>query len=327
MMKKIREPAASKFNAYARFGQQKISALKAVHYTDERVPEHSHPFYELVAVETGNATHVIDGVKYPLYTGSVCLILPGLKHYYEDITHLSLLTFLFDMESIQGFMEDFSLMDGFNNLFGIRTNARKMLFVDDLTLTQLDQLVVKIADEQALARPGYRTALNILLVEAILLFSRQAYELTPEKAAGAGKLAPVLSFMEENFQHDIKLTDLAEVAGMSVTNFRRLFKNKIGESPIQYLLMMRLAKAKELLMTTSLSVTDIAMKAGFNDANYFSRQFTAVTGLPPRIWRAGDHGPVHRPTISGKSANLETGPHGTPSDPSAEVLPVHDPRR
>lgn len=316
MMKKIREPAASvpplKFNKYARFSQQKISALKVVHYTDEQVLEHSHSFYELVAVETGNATHVIDGVRYPLYTGSVCLIQPGQKHYYENITHLSLLTFLFDIESIRAFMDDFTLMDGFNNLFG-NHNARKMLFVDDMTLTQLDQLVVKIADEQALARPGFRTALFILLVEAILLFSRQAYELTPEKAAGAGKLAPVLSFMEENFQHDIKLTDLAKVAGMSITNFRRLFKNKIGESPIQYLLMMRLTKAKELLMTTSLSVTDIAMKAGFNDANYFSRQFTAVTGLPPRIWRAGDHGPVHLPASCGKKITSEAPPPGTPS--------------
>ncbi len=317
MMRKNREPAASvpplKFNTHARFSQQKISALKVVHYTDEQGMEHSHSFYELVAVETGNATHVIDGVRHPLYTGSVCLIRPGQKHHYEDITHLSLLTFLFDMESIQAFMDDFTLMDGFNHLFGNRQNTRKMLFVDDLTLTQLDQLAVRIADEQALARPGFRTALFTLLIEAVLLFSRQAYELTPEKAAGTGRLAPVLSFMEENFQHDIKLTDLAEVAEMSVTNFRRLFKNKIGESPIQHLLLMRLAKAKELLMTTSLSVTDIAMKAGFNDANYFSRQFTAVTGLPPRIWRAGDHGPVHRPTISGKSSDLETVPHETPS--------------
>ena len=290
-----------KFKSYARFNQQKISALKVVHFTDECVREHSHTFYELVAVEAGSATHVLDGVKYPLYTGSVYLILPGQKHYYEDITHLSLLTFMFDMESLGGFMEDFALMDGFNNLFGTRHNEKKMLFVDDLTLTQMDQLVVKIIKEQAMARPGFRMALYSLLIEAVLLFSRQTYELTPEKAAGSGKLAPVLSFMEENFQHDIKLEDLAEVAGMSVTNFRRLFKNKIGESPIQYLLTLRLCKAKELLMTTSLSVTDIAMKAGFNDANYFSRQFTAMTGLPPRVWRSGDHGPIHTPGIDLKN--------------------------
>ncbi|OQA83599.1 MAG: HTH-type transcriptional activator RhaS [Lentisphaerae bacterium ADurb.Bin242] len=321
MMKKIREPSASipllKFNSYARFSPQKISALKVVHHTDECVREHTHSFYELVAVEAGSATHVIDGVKYLLYTGSVCLIQPGQKHYYEDITHLSLLTFLFDIESIQGFMEDFTLMEGFNHLFGNRHNPRKMLFVDDLTLTKLDQLVVKIADEQAFARPGFRTALYILLVESILLFSRQTYELTPEKAAGAGKFAPVISFMEENFQHDIKLADLAEVAGMSVTNFRRLFKNRLGESPIQYLLILRLAKARELLMTTSLSVTDIAMKAGFNDANYFSRQFTASTGLPPRVWRAGDHGPVHLPSGCGKNVTAQELPSGTPSSSPA----------
>lgn len=321
MMKKNRgfsaSVPASKLNTCARFSPQKISALKVVHHTDERVPEHSHSFYELVAVEAGSATHVLDGVKYPLYSGAVCLIQPGQKHYYEDITHLSLLTFLFDLESIRAFLEDFTLMDGFNHLFGNRHNARKMLFVDDLTLTQLDQLAGRIADEQALARPGFRTALYTLLVEAILLFSRQTYELTPEKAAGTGKLAPVISFMEENFQHDIKLEDLAEVAGMSVTNFRRLFKNKIGESPIQYLLMLRLAKAKELLMTTSLSVTDIAMKAGFNDANYFSRQFTAVTGLPPRVWRAGDHGPA------GASArDAFQPPGGSPSIARSEVLTV-----
>lgn len=305
-------PSLRSSNDGPRFSRQKISAHKTVCQTGEQMAGQVHPFHELSAVETGSATQVVDGMKYPLQAGSVFLIQPGQKHHFEDISQLSLLTFSFDMESIQGSLEDLSVMEGFNLLFGTRNTPRKKLFVDDLTLSRLNQIAVRMANEQSLAGPGFRTALNLLLGETILLFSRQVREQTPETAAGAGKLAPVLSFMEENFQHDIKLEDLAEVAGMSVTNFRRLFKNKIGESPIQYLLLMRLAKARELLMTTSLSVTDIAMKAGFNDANYFSRQFTAVTGLPPRVWRAADQKQAP-PSFRKDNPVPPESPDGTPS--------------
>lgn len=293
MMKRDRTLSASipslKFNHDGpRFSRQKISVHKTVFRTGEQIPAQVHSFFELSAVESGSADQSVDGMQYPLHAGSVFLIQPGQKHHFENISQLSLLTFSFEMESVQEYLEDFSMLEGFNLLFGTGNSLRKMLSVDDLTFTRLNQIAIRMAEEQSLARPGFRTALRLLLAEAVLLFSRHTREQTTGNAAGGGKLAPVLSFMEENFQHDIKLEDLAEVAGMSVTNFRRLFKNKIGESPIQYLLLLRLAKARELLTTTSLSVTDIAMKAGFNDANYFSRQFTAVTGLPPRVWRTAD---------------------------------------
>ncbi|MEG0379337.1 MAG: helix-turn-helix transcriptional regulator, partial [Eubacterium sp.] len=81
------------------------------------------------------------------------------------------------------------------------------------------------------------------------------------------------------------IEDLAELACLSERQFRRLFTDKYGLSPKQYCMNLRMKESCYLLKTTELSIAEISEKTGFEDANYFSRQFKKHTGLTPKEYR------------------------------------------
>ena len=77
---------------------------------------------------------------------------------------------------------------------------------------------------------------------------------------------------------------------MSAAHFSTVFSQAMGRSFISYLTAMRMEKAKELLQTTNLRLSDIALEVGYNEPNYFSHVFRKVEGMTPKEWRAREGG-------------------------------------
>lgn len=69
--------------------------------------------------------------------------------------------------------------------------------------------------------------------------------------------------------------------GMSVTHFSRIFKSVTGEPPLKYITRIKIEKAKEMLIFTDESISNIAAKVGYTDQNYFTRLFKQITGYSP----------------------------------------------
>lgn len=92
-------------------------------------------------------------------------------------------------------------------------------------------------------------------------------------------------FMEENFQKEIGLDDVAKQVYLSTCYFSRLFKQVKGWSFTEYLTHVRMEEARKLLTTTSYSVAEIAMRVGFRDARYFSQVFKKHAGKTPGSYR------------------------------------------
>jgi AraC family transcriptional regulator len=100
------------------------------------------------------------------------------------------------------------------------------------------------------------------------------------------QLLQVLEYINEHLNQDIKLTDLAQLLGMSQFHFSHLFKQSIGTAPYQYLLQQRVERAKQLLKQTDQSIMDIAFMCGFNSHSHLSKQFRQLTGMTPTAYRA-----------------------------------------
>lgn len=99
------------------------------------------------------------------------------------------------------------------------------------------------------------------------------------------RLNLALDFMHQNLDAPIQLSDIAKVAYLSEYHFLRTFKSCFQVTPHQYLLQLRLQRAKELLRQTGLPVRQVAEQAGFTDAQYFNRLFRKRIGLSPRDFR------------------------------------------
>lgn len=94
-----------------------------------------------------------------------------------------------------------------------------------------------------------------------------------------------LQYIELHLREKITLTDVADEVNISPTYFSKLFKERVGVNFIDYLKQRRLLRAKIFLKHSDLSVSEIALETGFNEANYFSRVFKTQTGYSPTEYR------------------------------------------
>lgn len=94
-----------------------------------------------------------------------------------------------------------------------------------------------------------------------------------------------MTYMADNFSKEITLSDLAEESGMSKYHLCRSFKKALAMSPMQFLIAMRVERAKKLIEETSLNITMIALEVGFNDISAFIAHFRKITGITPTAFR------------------------------------------
>ncbi|MGM9531282.1 helix-turn-helix transcriptional regulator [Intestinibacter sp.] len=95
----------------------------------------------------------------------------------------------------------------------------------------------------------------------------------------------VADFINHNYDREIKIEEMAKLAGLSKNYFGFAFKKALGETPHSYLIKIRISKAKVLLETTDYSLNEIAKKIGFKKASSFTSQFKASTGMLPSKYR------------------------------------------
>lgn len=95
----------------------------------------------------------------------------------------------------------------------------------------------------------------------------------------------VITLMKEELHRDLTLNELARTVNLSLPYLHHLFKAEMGASPWLYLHSLRLEKARELLVTTMLSVKQIMIRVGMKDKSHFGRQFKKAYGQSPGQYR------------------------------------------
>lgn len=91
----------------------------------------------------------------------------------------------------------------------------------------------------------------------------------------------VREYINNNYNKNFTVEQLSRMTGFSVSYFRSLFKRATGMTTVEYHNYVRIAKAKDLLLSHSCNVTETASAVGFNDIYYFSRLFKKITGKSP----------------------------------------------
>ena len=98
-------------------------------------------------------------------------------------------------------------------------------------------------------------------------------------------VAALMQYIDFNYSRIISLEDLSTLAGVNKTTLISIFKEVYGTTPIRYINRIRLRKAKELLVNTDTSVSEIADLVGFQSIHYFSRFFKAKENCTPMEYR------------------------------------------
>lgn len=99
------------------------------------------------------------------------------------------------------------------------------------------------------------------------------------------RLSNARDFIDANLDRSVALKEMADIACLSTHYFLRRFEQAFQETPHQYLIRKRISRAKELLLTTNHSITDISSRTGFPSLSAFSWLFRQRTGVSPALYR------------------------------------------
>ena len=151
----------------------------------------------------------------------------------------------------------------------------EILEYDETDINRLRNTVLHI--ENAILK---KMPLRIIehFVNDILLTSKQ-------KITKENDIAPAYKYISEHFSENINLKTLAGITGYSIQTLIHKFKSQYGITPINCITDFRISKAKELLVNTNLSISQIGENCGYNDVYYFSNSFKKAVGISPLKFR------------------------------------------
>lgn len=252
---------------------------------------HSHEFAELVIVTGGKGLHVTGNDSWELSAGDVFVISGPREHEYRDLRDLRLVNILYQPNQLKMRLLDLPSVAGYHALFTLEPHRRSRqptksrLHLTNKELAQIIGRVDRLEAELKAREPGFGFMATAAFMQIIGQLSR-AYERSPSPDNRALlRVGEALSHLERNIQQDVNLEELARIAHMSRRSFLRVFQSATGTSPLAWLIGQRIQRACGLLRHTDKRVTEIAFEIGFNDSNYFTRQFRKATGMSPREYR------------------------------------------
>ena len=152
-------------------------------------------------------------------------------------------------------------------------------------LTQLLQQMKKL--RSGLPSPFCQEACNCFaraLLLLILDLAQNSSALTQEAAYSLGER--IKSYLDSHYLEELSLPQVAAGLRISPYYLSHIFKEYTGCSPMQYVTQLRIAEAQNLLISTAMSITDIAIECGYNNSNYFQSVFSKLVGMPPGKYRS-----------------------------------------
>ena len=265
----------------------------------EQLPQqfHDHDAMELAIVRGGTAIHIVQAAgkrhSVQISTGDVLLIPRTCFHGYNDSSSLSLFNIVYDPRQLplHSFPYDPPRL---LSAFFLSSDDKPMPEICVNPIMHLAPLkladILKYCEElhkslNSPLYPGGAFEAYAIFLRLMAALSASQYDLNSLSQDTEFALARAIHQMKRAFDKPLTLDELAKTANMSTRTFSRIFRQKLGVSPIQYLQQLRLERSKELLRDSSSDISAIAFQCGFSDSNYFSKLFRSRFKCTPRDYR------------------------------------------
>lgn len=244
----------------------------------EIFPSHWHEHIEIHYILAGGAVFHIDQELYEVQAGDVMVANRNALHAgYSTAVPYEANLLILDPSDISRELGEMPL------------RFQSLIRGDDT----LRQMLTAVFDTHAQQGLGYRALCRAKVTELLVYLCRHyAAESLPPKELVQRKrdlerLQPALDYIEKNYAERLSVAQLAELLCLSPDRLGHLFRDSVGQAPLQYINELRLRKAMNLLKTEEYTVTDVAQAVGFFDYNHFGRLFRRRYGCTPNQVRQG----------------------------------------
>jgi len=237
----------------------------------EYINFHKHNCFELVYYLSGSGHTTIGDKEYTYSENSYSIVLPNTMHDERHYVDTSVLFIGFS----------YSPSESGNISIDIPLNSKEGVYFGKPSISILNFLE-KMQTEFASKQNLYNLKLDLLVAEMLIELHRSE----ENRVVEYNEIEYIKMFIHENYNQNIDLQTLAELSGYSYHHFRHIFKDKVGLSPMNYIINVRIKKAKQLLIGTKLPISTIAQECGFSNHSQFSLVFKKVIGFTPIVYRS-----------------------------------------
>ncbi len=259
---------------------------------------HSHEFWELAYVYEGRGKHHTDTTE-SVKEGNFFLIKPGAKHSLtslpdNDGSPMRVCNCIFTQEYFKTIEKEYASVPELQSyaLYDkILSGAPFCIRLSDDNARNIRHLMWLTAHEYNHFTIGSEMIMRHSILDLLICITR-LYEYSIKRAAPSvsknAEIDELMKYMRSNFSYKLTLEFLAEHVHLSREYLSRYFKQYTGKNISEFLLEIRMSRAKEMLRTSSYSVADIGIYCGYSSVNNFRKAFKSFVGIPPSTYR-NDH--------------------------------------
>lgn len=243
---------------------------------------HEHDFHEIYYLLSGSRRYFINDSIYTINKGDIVVILKGTIHrttYTNEKVHERM-----DCKFCENYIDDIPQISAeFKKLFSespvlqLRQGQRE--YMERL----LHNIQAEYENPDEYSDENARALLHLLVIGLIRLKKLQDTEVKNDVTDLL--MQEAAKYIRQNYNQPLTLENVAAHINISPTYFSKKFKAATGFGYREYLINVRLQEAARLLLESRLSITEIALKCGFNDSNYFGDVFRRAKGISPMNYR------------------------------------------
>lgn len=274
-----------------------IRIIRRKHDQRNPVQTHRHDFIEIAVILSGNGTQVLhtsnkERITVPVARGDICTVMQGQSHAYTFLPDesISIINILFNraiLQKVATYDEDrMNLCEFVERMANLSQQNPKVLRLSDETLKRVCELIERIESESIGRELGAGTMVLLSFAEILTCLYREYRNQSADRfPADGGWVSKLLAYLDRHFQEEITLEQLSAMTHFSTRQITRRFKETVGVSVSKYILLQRMALARDLLTSTDMKITNIATEVGFSNPSYFCEQFRRVVHCTPKEFR------------------------------------------
>lgn len=256
---------------------------------------HFHYYIEILYALSGNFQVYLNGSYHKFAVGDIVLINSRDVHQIEALSadggSYIVVRFLPDL-IYNGMSQSHFEMKYVLPFITENSNYEKVITSSHLTGTQIPNLMQEIICESETQTYGYELAIKNHISQIFLWILRywNAGEKNPLTPGPSDyllqlQLAPALTYMTENYEKPISAGEMAVLCNLSYSYFSRSFNRLLQMKFNDYLNYIRIREAEKLLVSTAMTITEIAVAVGFSTTSYFIKQFKLYKHISPKQYQ------------------------------------------
>ena len=244
---------------------------------------HCHAYFEIYYLDQGMCRFFLGDTMLDMHGGDLLLIPPQILHYTRYLYGSCRRSIVyFRREDVDDAV--LKLLPGGEKFLA----EGRLLRIPEFSRDQISALFARMLGDERIGDVYSPALLHCRLQEMLLMVSRVgsiSEELPEDIHTTDRQVVAAAVFMRNNYRREVTAAEIAKAAGLSPNYLSRKFRQATGTGVHEYLTFLRLKEAALELVSTNSSITEIALRCGFSDGNYFKDVFKKRYGMTPTGYR------------------------------------------